>query len=101
MLPADDGIRLRTQPIGERRSKVSAADVAGPVVRLPGFVESLPRQFAGNDLRALVGAIAAAHRAGRRVAVTMGAHVIKCGLGPVLVELMRRGIVTSVATNGA
>src|SRR5262249_24153106 len=90
---------LRTHPIADRQSKVRIADLAPPAVALPGFLEQLPRQFAGNDLRALVRGIAAARRAGRPVAVTMGAHVIKCGLSPVLIDLMARGIITSLAMN--
>ncbi len=92
---------LNTHPIAQRRSKVRIADLAPPPAPLPGFLEQLPRQFAGSELRALVEGIAVAHRAGRPVAVTMGAHVIKCGLSPVLIGLMRRGILTSLATNGA
>jgi hypothetical protein len=101
--PPGDGapLTLRTQPIAERVSKVRLAHLAPPAVPLPGFLERLPDQLAGRDLRTLVQAMAAAHRAGRRVAVTMGAHVVKCGLSPVLIDLMERGIVTSFATNGA
>jgi len=94
-------VPLRTHPISQRGSKVRLPDLAAPAMRLPGFLDRLPRQFAGNDLRELVRGIAAAHRAGRPVAITMGAHVIKCGLSPVLIDLMRRGVVTSVASNGA
>src|SRR5437764_13658502 len=90
---------LRTHPIAQRRSKVQLADLAPPPMPLPGLLDRLPRQFAGNDLRELVRAVAAAHRGQRAVAITMGAHVIKCGLGPVLIDLMRRGIGTSVSTN--
>jgi hypothetical protein len=97
----DSSSDLRTHPIAQRQSKVHLAELAPPPVPLAGFLDRLPRQFAGNDLRDLVGAIAAAHRGGRRFAITMGAHVIKCGLGPVIIDLMRRGIVTSLATNGA
>jgi hypothetical protein len=92
---------LKTHPISERAGKVDRSHLASLPPPLPGFLASLPRQFAGEDLRRLVGAIVAAHRGGRRVAVTMGAHVIKCGLGPLLIDWMERGIVTSVATNGA
>lgn len=94
-------VHLRTQAFADRASKVRVSQLAGTVPVLTGFLEALPRQFAGDDLRNLVQAIAAAHRTASPVAVTMGAHVIKCGLSPVLIDLMRRGIVTSVATNGA
>jgi hypothetical protein len=97
----DERAALRTQPIGERPSKVRLADLARPPAPLVGFLDQLPRQLAGNDLRELVEAIVGARERGRPVAVTMGAHVIKCGLAPVLVDLMQRGIITSLAANGA
>jgi hypothetical protein len=65
------------------------------------FWESLPDVLAVKDLRALVADIAKAHRDGKAVAVGAGGHVIKTGLAPILVDLMRDGIVNAVATNGS
>ena len=92
---------LKTYSIHERESKVRVEDFAPVPTPLHGFLERTPRILAGNELRAVVEAVAYARRRDRPVALTMGAHVIKCGLAPVVVELMRQGIVTSVASNGA
>jgi hypothetical protein len=54
-----------------------------------------------RDFRRVVQAVVAAHRAGRAVLVMLGGHVVKTGLAPVLVDLMRRGVVTHVAMNGS
>jgi hypothetical protein len=96
--------RIRAQPIARRTSKVDAADFARPA--RPGatfaeFFDSLPQILAGASLREAVDAIARAHRAGKPVIAAMGAHVIKCGLTPVITDLVGRGIITAVATNGA
>jgi hypothetical protein len=66
-----------------------------------GFVDGLPRLLAGDDFRAVVDAVLAARRADRPIIWGIGAHVIKTGLSPVLVDLMRRGCVSAVALNGA
>ena len=101
--PVDLG-RVRTVPLAARPNKVESAAFARPPVKgqsAADFLAGLPRLLAGDDFRALVAAIVAARRAGRPVVVGFGAHVIKCGLSPVLIDLMRRGIVTALATNGS
>src|ERR1700687_1652902 len=85
---------LRTYSIQDRASKVRVEDFAPAPVPLRGFLEQLPAILAADELRAVVSAIAGARRRQRAVVLTMGAHVIKCGLARVVVELMRRGIVT-------
>jgi hypothetical protein len=65
------------------------------------FVDSLPRLLAGADFRAVVDAIVAARRAERPIVWGIGAHVVKTGLSPILIDLMRRGFVSALATNGA
>jgi hypothetical protein len=95
---------VRTYPLASRTSKVTVADFAQP--HRPGdgmaaFVDRLPRLLAGADFRAVVDAILAAHRAGRPIVWGLGAHVLKTGLSPVLIDLMRRGLVSALATNGA
>jgi hypothetical protein len=65
------------------------------------FFASLPHLLAGEDFRKVVQAIVTACQNGRPVMVGMGAHVIKCGLSPIIIDLMRRGIVTAVALNGS
>jgi hypothetical protein len=101
--PLDFG-QLRTYPLRERDSKVHQAELARPWQKggsLAGFLDSLPQILAGNDFRAVVAATVAAVRQQRPVVVLMGAHPVKCGLTPVLVDLMRRGAVNALATNGA
>lgn len=92
---------LRTHSIRERQSKMRLEQLAPPPTPLAGFLDRLPHLLAADGLREVVSGIAGAHRGGRPVLAAMGAHVIKCGLAPVLVDLARRGIVTSFATNGA
>ena len=89
------------QTIGARHSKLRQLDLAPPASPLPGLLDRLPHQLAANSLRAVVRAIAEAHRRKRPVVLTMGAHVIKVGLTPILIDLMKRGILTVVGTNGA
>jgi len=92
---------LKTIPIAQRGSKVRLEHLAPPPTPLEGFLDRLPRLLVADQLRAVVAGVVAARRAGRPVLLTMGAHVIKCGLAPVLIDLARRGIITAFATNGA
>ena len=96
--------RLRTVPVGGRANKVDPTLLAHP----PGddrsfgaFLESLPDVLAARDLRTVAGAVAAAARNRRGVVLLLGGHVIKVGLGPLIADWIRRGIVTHVAMNGA
>jgi hypothetical protein len=95
---------VRTVPVAVRQNKVSARDFAQP----PGadrsfgaFLDALPDVLVARDFRAVVRAIADAARRSRGVVVMLGGHVVKTGLAPVLIDLMRRGIVTHVAMNGS
>jgi len=102
--PRFDLSGLRMRPIRERRHLVRAdrfARLPDPIPGFRGFLDSLPDVHAGEAWKVLVGGIAKAHRAGRPVVLALGAHVIKCGLSPVVLDLMRRRIVTAVALNGA
>jgi hypothetical protein len=95
---------LKTYPLNKRHSKVRVSDFAKPWRRggsFSRFLASLPDILAVKTLRAVAAAIARAHRAGRPVILGIGAHVIKVGLAPVVVDLVERGIVTAVAMNGA
>ena len=94
---------VRTYPLKSRKSKVSAGDVArpvGPGATVAQFLQSLPNVLAAADLRAVVEAVYAAKQ-NSGVLWGLGAHVIKTGLGPTLIDLMRRGFVSAIATNGA
>jgi hypothetical protein len=96
---------LRRYRLSERRSLVHVDQLASPDDSLVGavsaFIHGLPDQLAARDLRVLIAAIATAYRQGRPVGLAMGPHLLKTGLQPYLVDLMERGIVSLVATNGA
>jgi hypothetical protein len=97
-----DGVK--TYPLVSRPSKVTVADFATPVeptASLNAWLAALPRVLAAADLRRVVEALVAARRDGAPIIWGLGAHVIKVGLGPVLVDLMERGFVAGLATNGA
>jgi len=103
-VPPVDLRKLRTYPLAQRENLVHIEDFAslsGPDCSAAEFLESLPRIQAGKDLRRLAQVVARAHRRGATVVLAMGAHVIKCGLSPVVIDLIDRGIVTHVAMNGA
>lgn len=99
-----DHTRVRTIPLGRRPSKV-ALRLAGRPVRsgesLRRFLNGLPDILAGNDLRKAAAAMAAAVRRGRPVVLGMGAHPIKVGLSPLIIDLLERGRVHALALNGA
>ena len=96
--------RVRTYPLRRRKSKVAAgalADVTRAGARVADFLAALPDVLAARDLRSIAHTIATRHRQGRLLVLGMGAHPIKVGLSPLIIDLMRRGIVTAVAMNGA
>ncbi|MDH4320546.1 MAG: hypothetical protein OEV73_03515 [Desulfobulbaceae bacterium] len=95
---------LKTYSLHDRFSKVTVENFAKPVsagVTVAGLLASLPDQLMGIDFPELVERLAACHRHNRPIMIGMGAHVIKVGLNPILIDLMERGIVTSIALNGA
>src|SRR5215470_5911689 len=88
---------IKTYPLKSRKSKVAASDFARPSNRattIGEFVDALPNILAAADFKAIVSAIAKAQRSGGGILWGLGAHVIKTGLGPVIIELMRRGFVS-------
>jgi hypothetical protein len=95
---------LRTVSIAERGGKVSTADFARPYTAgsgLQGFLEGLPRILAAEAFQASVESVLEARRKDRQIIWGMGGHVVKCGLAPVLIDLMRRGCATAFAMNGS
>ncbi len=91
-------------PLDTRPSKVGLSDAATPWVpggTLQAFLSSLPAILGAKDFREVVQAIADAHLAGKVVVMGMGAHPIKVGLNPIVIDLMRRGILNGLAMNGA
>src|SRR5215213_8364389 len=95
---------LKTYSLRSRQSKVSLAQFATQYKAgsgINGLVTSLPNLLAAKDFKDVVDAIAIAKRDGRAIIWGLGAHVLKTGLSPVLVDLMARGYVSAIATNGA
>jgi hypothetical protein len=102
-----DGIdfgKVRTVPFSAIRRKVSVENFARPVesgTPIEDFLSSLPSILVASDLRELQSRILEARTKDRPVILMIGAHVIKCGLSPILIDLIERGIVTAIAMNGA
>ncbi|HWF10871.1 MAG TPA: hypothetical protein VG297_20525 [Bryobacteraceae bacterium] len=95
---------LKTISLAERGGKVEQTDFARahrPGAGVTGLLDSLPHILAGDSLRAVVAAIEAARARQRQIIWAMGGHVIKCGLAPVLIDLMKRGFATAFAMNGS
>ena len=104
LIPPINVSDLKTYPLKKRHSKVRVSDFARPWRRGGSFrlfYRALPDILAVKTLRAVAQAIARAHRKGRPLIVGIGAHVIKVGLTPVLVNWMEQGLITAVAMNGA
>jgi len=104
LIPPINVSDLKTYPLKKRHSKVRLSNFARPWRRggsFSQFYRALPDILAVKTLRAVANTIAQAHRRRRPVIVGIGAHVIKVGLSPILVNLMEQGIVTAVAMNGA
>jgi hypothetical protein len=96
--------KITTYALGDRKSKVSDIDFAKKWVKgssFEAFLEGLPDILAGSQVRAVVSSIVAACKNRKTVIFAMGAHVIKVGLNPVVIDLMERGIITAIAMNGA
>jgi hypothetical protein len=95
---------VRTYSVKKRFSKVQAA-LLGKKVRKGGSVRSLihglPEILAAQNLKAIARKIAQVHRVDKTVLLGMGAHPIKVGLSPLIIDFMERGIIDAVALNGA
>jgi len=95
---------VKTYALSARKSRVSVSSFAGIPEKgdaFSVFLKKLPDAFAVHDFRSVVRAIVRARSNGRPVILGMGAHPIKLGLSPVIIEMMQRGIITAVAANGA
>ncbi|MEO5824260.1 MAG: hypothetical protein ABIR59_00040 [Gemmatimonadales bacterium] len=95
---------LRTVPIATRPSKVDQSLLATPPggeLSFGAFLDALPDVLAARDLRIVIDHVANATRTRRGVVFLIGGHVVKTGLGPLLGALMRAGVITHVAMNGA
>ena len=95
---------LKTVGLKQRGGKVKTADFAYAYHKgsgLVGLMDSLPRILAGDSFRAVLDALTVARAKERAIIWGLGGHVIKCGLAPVLIDLMQRGYATAFALNGS
>jgi hypothetical protein len=100
-----DLAKVKTISIKNRKSKVTPDSFAAPIdagsASLKEFIGSLPRVLAGGELRDFVDDVVRARKAKKPVILMMGAHVIKVGCSPIIIDLVARGILTHVAMNSA
>jgi hypothetical protein len=95
---------VRTYPLASRKSQVARADFGRPLprgARVADLLDALPRILGGQALRGLAADVLRARSLGKPILWGLGAHVIKVGLSPVLVDLMEKGLLTGLALNGA
>ncbi len=95
--------KIKTYSIKKRKNLVNLEQFGKPI-EFKGFnkfIDSLPKVLAANHLKNVIDNIVKAHNKDRQVVLALGAHVIKCGLSPIVIDLMKRGIVTAVAMNGS
>lgn len=96
--------QITPHSVHSRCSKVQAGMFARPPqsgASFADFLASLPHILAGESLRRVAKGIVEARQRGRAVVVSCGGHVVKCGLSPMLIGLMERGLITALAVNGA
>jgi deoxyhypusine synthase len=95
---------VSTYPLASRPSKVSLNDFARPIAEnasIADFLDSLPNILAVQSLRELAARIERARELKKPIIWGIGGHVIKTGLAPVIIDLMKRGYVNGIAGNGS
>ena len=95
---------ITTYSLKERNSKVKAEDFSKPFKKNSGirhFLDNLPEILAAKDFKEVVTSISEAHKSNKMVVFGLGAHVIKVGLSPIIIDLIERGIIKGLAFNGA
>ncbi|MCX5701867.1 MAG: deoxyhypusine synthase family protein [Candidatus Omnitrophica bacterium] len=96
--------KVKTYSVKARKSKVKMDDFAKTPVRKTSFLkfyDSLPNILKAKEIRSIVSAVIKAHKTKKSVIFMAGAHVIKCGLNPILIELIKKKIITCICLNGA
>lgn len=99
-----DNKNIKTYSLHNRESKVKASDfgnVVNPSGSFEAFLLSLPDILAAKDLRDVAKAVVRAKKGGKKFLLGMGAHVIKAGLSPLIIDLMKEKIIDGIAMNGA
>lgn len=95
---------VKTYPLKARESKVKIADFAKPWQSGAGlntWLQSLPSILAAQNFQKIVAHMVQAHKTGKPIILAMGAHPIKVGLNPIIIDLCKKGILTGLALNGA
>ena len=101
--PIDLG-SVKTYPLASRTSKVNLGDFGKPVgsdASLGEFLSSLPNVLAVQSLRQIVERVRRARELKKPIIWGLGGHVIKTGLAPVIIDLMKHGFVSAIAANGS
>lgn len=101
---AIDLSKVKTYSIKKRKNKVNKNDFAGVYKKgssFKSFMKTLPDILAGKNFKEIVSAIINAKKKNKPVLVSMGAHVIKCGLSPIIIDLIKNKIISGIALNGA
>ena len=96
--------KIKTTPLHTRKSKVEVSHFASPLPPgspFKGFLQSLPQTLAAADFNEVVSRITTAVKGDQMVLWGMGAHPIKVGLNPIIINLMERGVIRGLAMNGA
>ena len=95
---------IKATSLKERVSKVSVEDFCKPYTKgstLKTFLDALPTTLAAKDFKEIVQRTVTAYHQKRPIIFGMGAHVIKVGLNPLLIDLMKKGVISCIAMNGA
>ncbi len=99
-----DLTKVKTYSVKDRFSKVSINDFATPFKKgdtFSTFLDGLPSILAGSDLHSVIRAIATASISNNHVCFAMGGHVIKTGMSPLLIDLMKKDVITMISMNGS
>ncbi len=96
--------RIKTIPLQERTSKVNVEDFGNPYEKggsFKEFLNTLPTALAAKDVKEVAHRVVKAYQNKRPIIFGMGAHVIKVGLNPLIIDLMKKGVISCIAMNGA
>ncbi len=95
--------RVKTIPLKKRHSLAKSANLATvpSIAGAESFFDSLPGFLKANDLRKVIAAIVKARKNNKPVILMGGGHVIKVGLAPVIIDLMKNGLITGLCLNGS
>lgn len=99
-----DLAQVKTYKLAQRKSKVEIQDFARPYTpgsSLSDFLSTLPEILAAQDFKAVISAVVQTYRQDKMSIAGLGAHVFKVGLNPILIDLMERGVLKTIALNGA